>query len=88
MLAEDRLAVRDAADHHVLVVVDQLVDVLEELAAAVGRLDLTVPEQVQLRQHLLGQQLDALGHVVAPVVAVGEVEGVDVPLRSAGSGSR
>src|SRR5207237_4997973 len=47
--AEDRLAVGDAADDHVLVRVGQLVDVLEELAAAVGRLRLPVPEQVQLR---------------------------------------
>ena len=55
-------------------------DVLIELAAAVGALHLPVAEQVHLRQQPLGQDLDAVRDVVAPVVAVGEVEAVDVPL--------
>src|SRR6266545_379215 len=77
---ENRLAVGDAAGDHVLAFAEQLVDVLEELAAAVGALHLPVTEQVQPRQQFLRQDLDAVRDVVAPVVAVGEVEGVNVPL--------
>src|SRR4051812_36078934 len=78
--AQDRIAVGDAAGDHVLFLVDHLVDVLEELARAVGAFDLAVAEQVELGEQLLVEDVDAVGDVVAPVVAVGEVEGVQVPL--------
>src|SRR5262245_2011455 len=78
--SQDRVPVRNLADHHVLLLLGQLGDIVEELAAAVRALHLAVPEQIQLRQHLLGQQLHALGHVVPPVVPVREVERVDVPI--------
>ena len=51
------------------------------LAAAVGAFDLAVAEQVHRRQQLLAQQLQAGLVVFAPVVAVGELEDVDVPIR-------
>src|SRR5262245_34150426 len=77
---EDGVAVGDAAAHDVVALAQHLVDVLVELARAVGALHLPVAEQVQLRQQLVLQDLHAGGDVVAPVVAVGEVEGVHVPL--------
>ncbi len=81
-LIDPRIASRSGMRlaHDVLVLAQHLVDVVEELAAAVGAFHLAVAEQVQLGQQLLGQDLDAVRDVVAPVVAVGEVEGVDVPL--------
>ena len=51
-----------------------------ELARAVGALDLAVAEEVALGQELVAQEADALAVVLAPVVAVGEVEDVDVPV--------
>jgi hypothetical protein len=62
--------------------VEVLAQVLDELPRAVGALDLAVAEHVHLRQQLaLLEQLDAAHRVVhRPVVAVGEVERVDVPL--------
>src|SRR5262249_41611882 len=77
---QDRLAIRDPAGDHVVFLLDHLLDVIEELAAAVGALDLAVAEEVELGQQAVGQDLDAVGDVVAPVVAVGEVESVEVPL--------
>src|SRR5579862_5167402 len=77
---QNRLAVRNPARDHVVLLLQKLRDVLVKLAAAVGALDLAVAEQVQLRQQRLLQELNAVRAVVAPVVAVGEVEGVDVPL--------
>ena len=59
-----------------------LLQVLDELAGAVGALHLAVGEHVALGQELGLEELDAGERVVhRPVVAVGEVEGVDVPLR-------
>src|SRR5258708_572651 len=77
---EDGVPVGDAAGDDVVALAQHLVDVLVELARAVGTLDLAVAEQVQARQQLPGQQLDAMGDVVAPALAVGGVYGVDVPL--------
>src|SRR5262245_35148808 len=77
---KDRLAVGNPAAHDVLLRALQLVDVLVELARAVRALHLPVAEQVDARQELLLQDLQAVRDVVAPVVAVGEVEGVDVAL--------
>ena len=58
-----------------------LVQVLDELPRPVRALDLAVAEQVHLGQDLRLEQLDALDGVVdRPVVAVAEVERVDVPL--------
>ena len=58
-----------------------LAQILDELARAVRALDLAVGEHVHARQELLLQELDARERVVhRPVVAVGEVERVDVPL--------
>src|SRR5690242_3800487 len=71
---QDGVAVGDAAGHDVVALAEHLVDVLVELAAAVGALHLPVAEQVHPRQQLLVEQLDAVRDVVAPVVAVGEVE--------------
>ena len=51
-----------------------------ELAAAVGAFDLAVAEEVDFRQQVALQQVDAaIGVAARPVVAVGEVEDVDVP---------
>src|SRR5947209_12178788 len=59
-LPQDRVPVRHLADHHVLLLLGQLRDVVVELAAAIRAFDLPVPEEIQLRQHLLREQLHAL----------------------------
>src|SRR4051812_39767487 len=65
---EDGVAVGDAAAHDVLALAEHLVNVFVKLARAVGALDLSVAEQVQLRQQFLVQQLDTVRDVIAPVV--------------------
>src|ERR1043166_2871451 len=82
---QDRFAVGNAAGDHALLLVRQLVDVLKKLPRSIGALHLAVTEQVELGQQLLVEQLDALGAVVAPVVAVRKMEGIDVPLVGAES---
>ena len=72
----------DLRDHQAVVLVEVLVEVLDELPRAVGALDLAVAEEVHLGEDVRLQELDALDGVVdRPVVAVGEVKRVDVPLR-------
>ncbi len=51
----------------------------DEFAAAVGAFDLAVAEQVDLRQQFFAKQLAGSVVVFAPVVAVGELEAVNVP---------
>src|SRR5271167_4105303 len=80
----DGILVGDLGERHVLGGPDRVAEVLDELAGAVGALHLPVAEQVHDRQDARLQDLDAEAGVVgAPVVAVGEVEGVDVPGRRA-----
>ena len=57
----------------------QLDQFADEVARPVRRLDLPVAEQVRSRQQLVGQDLQTLAVVLAPVVAVGELEQVHVP---------
>src|SRR6187401_152869 len=78
----DRFLALDLRHHQAVVLVEVLVQILDELTRSVRALDLAVAEQVHLRQDLGLQQLHALDGVVdRPVVAVAEVERVDVPLR-------
>src|SRR6266705_3174568 len=77
---QDRVAVRDTAGADVFALSDHFRDVIEKLAVSVRTFYLPLAEQVDPRQQLLRKDLDALGDVVAPVVAVGEMERVDVPL--------
>ncbi len=51
-----------------------------ELSGAVGALHLAVAEEVALGEDLVLEQADALVVVLTPVVSVGEVEDVDVPV--------
>ena len=60
-------------------------DIFVEFAAAVRALHLSVAEQIQLGQKLVVEQFDAVRRIIAPVVAVGKVEGVDVPLVGGGA---
>src|SRR5690606_17433050 len=77
---EDRVPSADPREHQV-VGVDVLLEGVEELTAAVPALDLAVAEQVGDRQESLVQEAEALLIVAAaPVVAVGEVEEIEVPL--------
>src|SRR3990172_2876077 len=81
--AVDRLLVGDLGEGHVAVGPQVVAQVLDELAGAVGALHLAVAEEVHRREQVGLEQVDAEAGVVgAPVVAVGEVEGVDVPLRA------
>src|SRR5271155_2765180 len=77
----DLVARGDLGEDDALVLLEGALQVLHELARAVGRLDLPVGEDVHARQDLLLEELDAAPRVVAaPVVSVREVEGIDVPL--------
>src|SRR5262249_14420192 len=87
-LAEERLdgvghvaAVVEARGHDDLLVAERPVQVLLELARAVRALDLPVAELVDAREQLVAQHRNAqLGVPRRPVVAVGVVERVDVPV--------
>src|SRR6185503_7251092 len=77
-------AVVDAGGHEDLLVAERRVQVLLELARAVRALHLAVAELVHARQDLVAQDRDAeLGVARRPVVAVGVVERVDVPVLRA-----
>src|SRR5579859_3644107 len=79
--SDDGVLVADLARDDALVLAEVLSQVLDELPRAVRALDLAVSEHVHARQELVLHQLDAEERVVhRPVVAVGEVERVDVPL--------
>src|SRR5215204_4688599 len=60
---QDGLAVGDAATDDVLLVAQRFVDVLVELAGAIRTLHLPVAEQVDPRQQLLLQDLQAVRDV-------------------------
>src|SRR5271156_425321 len=51
-----------------------------ELARTIWALDLAVAEQVALGKKLVAQKPDALAVVFAPVVSVGKMEHVDIPV--------
>src|SRR5262245_62228337 len=77
-------AVVDRGRDQDLLVAEGRVEVLLELARAVGALDLAVAELVDAREDLVAQHRDAqLGVARGPVVAVGVVERVDVPVLGA-----
>src|SRR5690606_18363331 len=77
---QDRVPILDLRKHQVVRLHVPLQRV-QELTAAVPALDLAVAEQVAHRQQAFAQQREALLVVAAaPVVAVREVEHVDVPL--------
>src|SRR5262245_1382609 len=77
----DAVLVLDLRERHAFVGADGLAQVDEELAGPVRALDLSVAEQVEMRQELLSQQSDALlGVALGPVVAVREMKGVDIPV--------
>ena len=72
-----------------MLIAEMLFEVLVELARAVAALDLAVAEHVAHRQQRLLQELQAKPRVLArPVVAVGKVERIDIPLRRASNPSR
>src|SRR5687768_16519245 len=78
----DGFAVRNPRQRDGLFVGEYLVEILEELPTSVLAVDLSVAELVAHRNELLLQQLHTQLRVrLAPVVAVREVERVDVPVR-------
>ena len=76
----DPFLVTDLGQGQVRLLLERLFELAVELARAIGALDLAVAEEVALGQELVAEQVDALAVVLAPVVAVGEVEDVDVPV--------
>src|SRR5690606_3726796 len=79
--SDDGVLVADLAGGDPLVFAEVLPQVFDELARAVRAFDLPVREHVHPRQELLLEEIDAREGVVhRPVVAVGEMERVDVPL--------
>src|SRR5579875_175545 len=77
---QNGVAIRDAAAHHIGTFAEQFVDVLKKFATAVRTFHLSVTEQVDPRQYFFLQYFQAVRGIVAPVVTVGEVESVNVPL--------
>src|SRR5262249_513982 len=73
----------DFRQGEVFLILEGLLELAVELARAVGAFDLAVAEEVALGQELVAEQVDAVPVVLAPVVAVGEMEHVDVPLHLA-----
>src|SRR5207247_5442604 len=77
----DRLPVGDFGEREVLVPIELPLELADKRALAVVALHLPVAEEVHAGQELLGQKLHARGVVFSPIVAVGEVKKVDVPVR-------
>ena len=77
---EDRLFRGDLAEDQVFVLVDDPPQFADIVAGTVRALNLSVAEQVADRQDLLDEQPRALAVVLPPVVPVGELEAVDVPV--------
>src|SRR5436189_5865621 len=72
--------VLDARKHEIIDVGDIVIELADELAASVGTFHLAVTEQIDLRENVRFQEMDAsIGVSPGPVVAVGEVENIDVP---------
>src|ERR1019366_8687212 len=79
--ADDGVLVADLARDDAVVAAEVLAQVFDELTRPVRALDLAVREHVHARQELVLQEVDAEERVVhRPVVAVGEMERIDVPL--------
>src|SRR5271157_642317 len=76
----DSFLVTDLGEGEIRDFVEGFLELAVELARSVGALDLPVAEEVALGQELVAQEADAVAVILAPVVAVGEVEYVDVPV--------
>ena len=53
---------------------------MDEFATAVRTFDLSVTEQIDVGQNVVGQQRECLAVVLAPVVAIGKLKAVNVPI--------
>src|ERR1041385_2660483 len=77
---DDAVLVADLGRDHAFVLSEMLAQVLDELPGAVGAFDLTISEEIHARENRLLHDLHARQRVVhAPVVAVREMERIDVP---------
>src|SRR5271157_49770 len=76
----DSFLVTDLGEGEIRDFVEGFLELAVELARAVRALDLPVAEEVALGQELVAQEADAVAVILSPVVAVGEVEHVDVPV--------
>src|SRR5258708_37733916 len=78
---DDGVLVANLAGDEAILLREKLAQILDELTRAIGALDLSVAEHVDLWQELRLEKLDTgQGIVHRPVVTVGEVKGIDVPL--------
>ena len=83
---DDRVAVVDFARDQLLVAGEVLFEVFDELPRAIGAIDLAVAKDVGSREQEFLQNIDTEQSVIdAPVVAIREMEGVDVPFARKGS---
>ena len=70
----------DPLENQVVDIVRVVFQFANELSASVRALDLSVSKQIDLRQQIRLQDVDAeIGVAARPVVAIGEVEDIDVP---------
>ena len=77
----DRLLAVDLRKDEVLEPIANPPQLAEIIPRAVGALDLPVTKQIADGKYLRGEQFEAADVIFAPVVAVGELEAIDVPLR-------
>src|SRR5262245_60815998 len=77
----DRVPVREARERDALVVVEARAEHVVEVAAGAEGFDLAVPEQVERGEELLRNEVRRpVGVLPAVVLAVGEVEEIQVPV--------
>src|SRR5678815_4529093 len=77
----NRLFALNLARHeHFVLVAEGFLEDAEEFAAAVGTFDLAVAEEIALGEDLFAQKGEGRLVVLSPIVAIGELEAVDVPL--------
>src|SRR5262245_23019205 len=76
----DSFLVSDLRERQVFFFLESLFELAIELARSVRAFDLAVAEEVALGEELVAEQADAVAVVFPPVVAVREVEDVDVPV--------
>src|SRR5512145_2631064 len=78
--SHDRISISDLARDQSIVLREVFCQILEELTRPVWALHLSVAEHVDAGEQVVPQELDARQCVVhRPVIAVGEVKGIDVP---------
>lgn len=84
---QDSVAIGYSAEDEVFPVLLDVDQMFIEFAAAVRTFHLAIAKQIDMRQQMFVQDFKAMWNVISPVVAVGKMKSVDVPLVGRGSDS-